>query len=317
MYQMRTDLALEAREKFEQDNVEIKGVRLEKEQISPELFLTKLVIETENGAKVMGKPKGKYYTLEAPNLLDLGEVEAKQIAVHVSRVIRDILPDLSENASILVAGLGNREVTPDSLGPNVVDQMVITRHLIQEFGDYIFCFEHNRKISGIIPGVMAQTGMETEEIIRGVIQETHPDCLVVIDALAARSTKRLNRTIQITDAGIHPGSGVGNNRNAINQKSMGIPVVAIGIPTVVDAASIVTDAMSEMIQAMADSDYLRQLGCSLDTLDDYEKQELIRDMISPQLNAFYVTPKDIDEAIGQISSIVSEAINLSILGNEA
>ena len=231
MYEIRTDLALEAREKFEEDNVEIKRVVLEEKRAGKDMLISKVVIETENGAKSMGKPKGTYVTLEAPNMMEEDEEYHKEISVELARIIRELVPLEQKDMSLLVVGLGNREVTPDALGPNVVDQLFVTRHMIREFGTYALGEEHTNQISGIVPGVMAQTGMESLEIVQGVAKETKPDCIFVIDALAARSVKRLNRTIQITDAGINPGSGVGNHRNGINRESIGVPVIAIGVPT--------------------------------------------------------------------------------------
>jgi spore protease len=317
MYQVRTDLALEAKEKFEEDNVEVKGVRLEKETVSKDIEITRVVIETENGAKIMGKPKGTYITLEAPNMMEEDEGYHREISTQIAKLVGQLIPIDKEDISVLVVGLGNREVTPDALGPNVVDNMMITRHIIKEFGKYALGKNHTQKISGIVPGVMAQTGMESEEIIKGVIEQTSPDYIVAIDALAARSTKRLNRTIQITDTGINPGSGVGNHRHAINQESMGIPVIAIGIPTVVDAATIVTDTMSDLISAMAESSRLKGLGGTLETLDEMEKYELIRELLSPHLNAFFVTPKDIDESVKRLSYTISEGLNMTFSRKQA
>ncbi len=317
MYQVRTDLALETKEKFEQDNVEVKGVRLEKEKVAGDIEITRVVIETENGAKAMGKPKGTYITLEAPNMIEEDDGYHREISEQISKLIGELIPMEKEDLSVLVVGLGNREVTPDALGPNVVDNMMITRHIIKEFGKYALGKNHTQRISGLVPGVMAQTGMESEEIIKGVIEETSPDYIIVIDALAARSTKRLNRTIQITDTGINPGSGVGNHRHAINKESMGIPVIAIGIPTVVDAATIVTDTMSDLISAMAESSRLKGLGGTLETLDEMEKYELIRELLSPHLNAFFVTPKDIDEAIKRLSYTISEGLNMTFSKKQA
>ena len=221
MFQVRTDLALESKEKFEEDHAQIKGVRVEKQQISSELSISSVYIETENGAKSMGKPKGTYITIEALNMMEEDEDYHREISIQLAKTIRKLIKPESdlEKMSVLVVGLGNREVTPDALGPNVVDNMMITRHIIKEYGKYAFGNKNTCMISSIVPGVMAQTGMETSEIISGVIGETKPDILIVIDALAARSVKRLNRTIQITDTGINPGSGVGNHRNAINEES--------------------------------------------------------------------------------------------------
>lgn len=314
-FQVRTDLALETREKFEEDNVEIKGVRVEEEIIpESEIKITNVFIETENGAKIMGKPKGSYITLEAPNMSEQDEDYHREISTQLAKVLERLLPKKETPVAVLVAGLGNREVTPDALGPRVVDNMMITRHIIREFGKYAFGEEETNQISGIVPGVMAQTGMESMEILKGIIRETKPDCIIAIDALAARSTKRLGRTIQVTDTGINPGSGVGNHRHGLSLESLGVPVIAIGIPTVVDAATIVSDTMSNLIQAMAGSVHLKSLGSSLDSLNEAEKQDLIRELLSPSLNTMFVTPKDIDESIKRLSFTVSEGLNIALGG---
>lgn len=312
-FQVRTDLALETREKFEEDHVEIKGVRVEEELVEEsEIKITNVFIETENGAKAMGKPKGSYITLEAPNMSEHDEDYHREVSVQLAKVLGKLLPRKEKPVSVLVAGLGNREVTPDALGPRVVDNMMITRHIIREFGKYAFGEEETNQISGIVPGVMAQTGMESTEILKGIIKETRPDCIIAIDALAARSTKRLGRTIQVTDTGINPGSGVGNHRHGLSEESLGVPVIAIGIPTVVDAATIVSDTMSNLIQAMSQSSCLKSLGSSLDSLNESEKQDLIRELLSPNLNTMFVTPKDIDESIKRLSFTVSEGVNLAL-----
>ena len=208
-----------------------------------------------------------------------------------------------------MAGLGNRKVTPDALGPYVVDNLKITRHVIKEYGKYAMGEENINAVSAVAPGVMGQTGMETLEILQGIVRETKPDVLVVIDALAARNSKRLNRTIQISDTGIYPGSGVGNHRNAITEETMGIPVIAIGVPTVVDAATIVNDTMENLIAALESSDTLRGVGVVMQGYNAAEKYELVKELISPHLNGLFVTPKDIDDTLKRISYTVSEALN--------
>lgn len=311
-FQVRTDLALETREKFEEDHVEIKGVRLEEEyRKEKEIKITTMVIETENGAKAMGKPKGTYITLEAENMDCQDEDYHREISMELAGIVKRLLPQKEEALSVLVAGLGNREVTPDALGPRVVDNMMITRHVLKEFGKYAFGEEEVNAVSGIVPGVMAQTGMESQEIIRGVIEETKPDVMIAIDALAARSTRRLSRTIQITDTGINPGSGVGNHRHGLSKGTLGIPVIAIGVPTVVDAATIVSDTMQTLIQAMEEHSHLNTLSTGLNALNDMEKYELIRELLSPQLNTMFVTPKDIDESIKRLSFTLSEGLNIA------
>ncbi len=311
-FQVRTDLALETREKFQEDNVEIKGVRVEEENRRElEIKITTMAIETENGAKAMGKPKGTYITLEAANMDSQDEDYHREISVELARLVKRLLPKKEGPISALVAGLGNREVTPDALGPRVVDNMMITRHILKEFGKYAYGEEEVNAVSGIVPGVMGQTGMESQEIIRGVIEETQPDVMVAIDALAARSTRRLGRTIQITDTGINPGSGVGNHRHGLSERTLGIPVIAIGVPTVVDAATIVSDTMHTLVQAMEEHSRLQALSTGLNALNDMEKYELIRELLSPQLNTMFVTPKDIDESVKRLSYTLSEGLNIA------
>lgn len=311
MYQVRTDLALEAREKFKDDNVEVKGVTVKEDRVGDNMKVTKVSIETENGAKAMGKPKGNYITLEAPDMADSDEDYHREISEQLAKILKELMPIEKQELSALVVGLGNREVTPDALGPRVVDNMMITRHIIRKFGKYAFGLTRNHQISGIVPGVMAQTGMETLEIIKGVLDETKPDYIIAIDALAARSTKRLSRTIQITDTGISPGSGVGNHRHALNEESMGVPVIAIGIPTVVDAVTIVSDTMNSLVSAMEQTRRLEDLGKSISRLEEAEKYELIRELLAPNLNAMFVTPKDIDESVKRLSFTISEGINMA------
>ncbi|MBD5475310.1 MAG: GPR endopeptidase [Lachnospiraceae bacterium] len=280
---VRTDLALEARESIEDKAEGLHGVTVEEHYDEAcDVHITKVVVETKNGAKMLGKPMGVYITLEAPAMTEPEEDYHQEISEILAQEIRDILPEPDREQSILVVGLGNREVTADSLGPNVVDNLFINRHIVREYGKVAYNRSKMHQVSSLIPGVMAKTGMESAEIIKGVIGETKPDMVIVIDALAARSTKRLNRTIQITNTGIHPGSGVGNHRNAITQESLHVPVLALGVPTVVDAATIVGDAMGE------------------------------RPVALKELNNMYVTTKDVDQQIQQISHILCDGINKAL-----
>lgn len=299
-YNVRTDLALEQRERFASDQVEISGVSVEEMYDETcEVRVTTVRIETENGAAVMGKPVGNYITLEAPKMAEADEGYHGEISEKLKEVLEDCLPEREGRQSILIIGLGNRNVTPDALGPFVVDHLDITRHLVKEYGKYALDGETDRIISAVVPGVMGQTGMETVEIVRGIVEETEPDLVVAIDALAARSVKRLNRTIQIADTGIAPGSGVGNHRNAITKETVGVPVIAIGVPTVVDAATIVGDSIEEYVAKCRDEG-MRE-----------NKEELI----PPYLYGMFVTPKDIDETIERTSYTISEALNALAAGH--
>lgn len=310
-YSIRTDLALEDKERFESDNVEVQGVSLKEDYDEErEIKVTTVKIETENGAKVMRKPVGTYITMEAPNMAVPDEDYHDEISKELAKFLARFIKKDKEDFSILVVGLGNRKVTPDALGPYVVDNLNITRHIVMEYGKYAMGEEDVRLVSAIVPGVMAQTGMETVEIIKGIVRETKPDMMIAIDALAARSSKRLNRTIQITDTGINPGSGVGNHRNAITKDTVGIPVLAIGVPTVVDAATIVNDTMENLILALESSETLRGVGVVMQGYNAAEKYELVKELISPHLNGLFVTPKDIDETVKRISYTISEALNM-------
>lgn len=320
-YKIRTDLAMEQKERFESDHVEVSGVVLEEEyDEEKEIKITTVRIETENGAKAMGKPVGTYLTLEAPNMAAADEGYHREISETLAGFLEKYMKDTEENQekgySVLVVGLGNREVTPDALGPYVVDQLNVTRHIVQEYGRYAVGKGGSRIVSAIVPGVMAQTGMESAEIIRGIVNETTPDLIMVIDALAARSTKRLNRTIQISDAGICPGAGVGNHRSEITKDTMGIPVIAIGVPTVVDAATIVNDTMENFITALETSETLKGVGVVLQGYNSAEKYELVKELIAPHLNGMFVTPKDIDDTVRRISYTISEAMNMLFAGKE-
>ncbi len=291
----RTDLALEVRETFEEDNVEIQGVILKEDyDKKKDIRVTTVTIEDQKGADAMGKPIGTYITIEAPKLVEEDESFHEPITREIAKYIRKLAGDV-ENREILVAGLGNREVTPDALGPQVVDNLFITRHLIKEFGsDYLE--DHKMgNISAISPGVMAQTGMEASEVLRGIIRETMPKLVIVIDALAARSVHRLNTTVQITDTGISPGSGVGNNRKALNKESLGVDVIALGVPTVVDAATIVSDTMEQ---------YMAKQGFA-----DREIHQFMSELNEETMGNMFVTPKNIDESIKRISYTISEALN--------
>ena len=242
----------------------------------------------------MGRPQGHYITIEAPGLSmsdgDYHREISEKLALHLKKLIH-----LEREQSILVVGLGNSAITADSLGPHVVDNLYITRHMIREYGLKSMGKERMHRVSGIIPGVMAQTGMETSEIVQGIVAETKPDVVIAIDALAARSTRRLNRTIQITDTGINPGSGVGNHRVGLTEENLQVKVIGIGVPTVVDAATIVRDSMAHL----------------LDALEETEQKEFLEEMISPHLHTMFVTPRDVDETVKYLSYTISEGLNIA------
>lgn len=219
--------------------------------------------------------------------------------------------------SILVAGLGNRQVTPDSLGPRVVDGLSMNRHLRTEpgrrNGTYLYTAEKAGRtvhpvLSGIHPGVMAQTGMETAEIVRGVVRESRPDLVIAVDALAARNVHRLASTIQLTDTGIRPGSGVGNHRRGMTRENLGVPVIAIGVPTVVGAAAIVHGTVNALVRTLTASKEGSRYGEYIRELDSDSQYELIRELLEPEFGAMFVTPQDMDERICKLSAAIAEGI---------
>ena len=313
---VRTDLALEERERFPGDGGEVAGVRLrEWEKEKAGLRLTEVVITNEKGARSMGKPVGTYLTLEAPGLAKKDEDYHKEVVGELSVQLRSLFgrhgigTKEGKAPAVLVVGLGNMEATPDSLGPRVLENLQMTRQLTFEYGAD-FCAGHGYPVlSGITPGVMAQTGMETAEIIRGIVKETKPEAVLAIDALAARSVHRLGVTIQLSDTGIHPGSGVGNHRNSLTEETLGAPVFALGVPTVVGAAAIVHDTVGAMTEVLKREKATAGFGTAIDQMEPEEQYELIRELLEPQFGPMYVTPHNIDEQVRMLSFLISEAIH--------
>ncbi len=296
--QVRTDLALESRENIPEAEERDRGIRVEEYELEGEdILVTKVMIDTKNASKLMGKPIGCYVTIEAPTMAEPDEDFHQEVSECLRKELLGMLPEAGEERSYLIVGLGNRAVTADALGPFVLDNLYINRHLVKEYGKAAFASDN--LVSSIEPGVMAQTGMETTEIIKGVIEETHPDCVIAVDALAARSIKRLSRTVQLSSTGIWPGSGVGNYRHALTQETLGVPVIGIGVPTVVDAATIVGDALDKLIHENEEYEQLRYQGKHRSSF--------------AELNNMYMTGKDIDAIVKRVSYTVSEGINRALV----
>lgn len=293
-----TDLAMEERERFQGTEKEISGVVVEElKEKRADMKVTKVEINTPEAAAVMKKPMGIYITLEAEELSeesDQFDLFAEILADYIERLIP------KQTKRILAVGLGNREMTADALGPNTVNQLWITRHYSKQ----------GEGLSSVIPGVMAKTGMETATIIKGITQETKPELIIVIDALAARSANRLGTTIQLTDTGIQPGSGVGNHRDGINQESLGIPVIAIGIPTVVKTESILKDSWNYMKHQLMEKEQTKELGQKMQELTQEEWKEVAATV--QKAGCMYVMPRDMDERVVRLSHILSEGINLAV-----
>lgn len=314
-FEARTDLALEEKERFPGDGGEIQGVELrEWNRENGAIRITEVVIKNRQGAADMGKPVGTYLTLEAPVLARKDENGRKAVVRELADQLRllfqrsGLCGDRGTMPPVLVVGLGNPDATPDALGPRVLDQLRMTRHLYLEYGKEFTEDNGLPVLSGITPGVMAQTGMETAEILRGIIRETSPAAVLAVDALAARSVHRLGVTIQLADTGIHPGSGVGNHRNSLTKESLGVPVFALGVPTVVAAAAVVHDTVDAMVEVLESGSATRQYGTFMEGLRPEEQYELIREILEPRFGPMYVTPHDIDERVEMLSGTISEAI---------
>lgn len=294
---MYTDLAVEIQEECSGRQGEIPGVVLEQyEEDGKGIRVTKIQIQTADGAKRMGRPIGNYMTLESADKEHSDEHSDKNLSGTklpdtnlLASYINGLLP--SSAHSFLIVGLGNANMTADALGPLTIKKMAQSG-----MASYT---------SMIVPGVFAQTGMESCEIIQGIVQQTSPDCIITIDALAARSAFRLGTTVQLTDTGIRPGSGVGNARKGITKENMKIPVIAIGIPTVVSAAAIVSDAMDSLKQI----GYNETILGSIAMLDKEEYYQLISEVFAPELGSLFVMPKNLDEELDTMSSLLAASLS--------
>ncbi len=308
----RTDLAIETRESFPEDNVEIEGVVLNDKLLQKgRIRVSTVNILNEKGAELMGKPAGNYVTIEfTDKSMYMDDKDTKKFEDKVIKEICDIITDMTNSGrktdtepaaednkgekkteTYMAVGLGNRFATPDALGPVVMEKIMVNRHMVCEFGSEIL--GNNKVVCAITPGVMAQTGMDTYEVLCGLVENIKPDFILAIDALASRSIGRLCRTIQITDTGISPGAGIGNNRH--NEETMNVPVIAIGVPTVVDAAVIVSGCMEETLSKQGFS--------------DNEIQIFLESIAGNSTKNLFVTPKDIDEQVRWIGKLVSRGIN--------
>ncbi len=306
----RTDLALERRDIFKKSNnlERIDGIDTEEKIIDKNLKVSKVKITNSNGEQAIGKPIGDYITIDIKNLKIAEEEEIQKSAEILSDELKLIIDKhINYKDEILVAGLGNSYVTPDSLGPKVVNDIDVTRHIIKYMPQYID--ENARAISALSPGVLGTTGIETLEVLEGVIDKIKPKMLIVIDALASRSIERISSTIQLSDTGIVPGAGVGNTRKELSKKTLGIPVIAIGIPTVVESAVLVNDCLDLFIEKLQEEAKSNEYLNSLKEQDNYEE---IKEALNPYDYNMIVTPKEIDELIKNMASIVARGINLSV-----
>lgn len=349
-YQVRTDLALEAHKMAvdaQEEETSIKGVRLEEVEENG-IIVTKVYVE-EEGAKAIGKLPGRYLTIEAQGLRKKDTEFQNRVTTILANEFHHFLGEvgIDVDASCLVIGLGNRDVTPDALGPIVCENMMVTKHLFELAPENVD--EGFRAVSAVIPGVLGVTGLETSDIVKGIIAQTKPDFVIAIDALASRSIERVNTTIQISDTGINPGSGIGNKRKAISKETLGVPVIAIGVPTVVDAVSIVSDSIDFVMghlgkemkdqregtnarrslapgaqgfnlgqparfnpEHLPDTEGRKTIMGLVGALEDHEKRQLIHEVLRPLGHQLIVTPKEVDTFIEDMSNIIANGLNASL-----
>lgn len=301
----RTDLAVEAREQIVgSTGREVPGLNVENEQ-RDERMITRVNIASDEAIKIIGKPAGMYITVEAPGLRYKNTVLAGKVMNDVAQELAGLLK-VPPQATILVVGLGNWNVTPDALGPRVIDKVVVTRHLESMLSPELK--GGVRLVCALAPGVLGLTGMETAEIIQGVVHEIHPQTVIAVDALAAAASERLATTIQLSTAGIHPGSGVGNKRFGLTQKSLGIPVIAIGVPTVVHASTIAADTIRLLEEHATFARYFKSLAA----LTDQDQHTLIRQVLPELMGDLMVTPKEVDRMVDDIANVVAGAINQAL-----
>lgn len=287
MLKRRTDLAVEATQLLQEqagETTQLRGVQA-RDSVREGYKVTTVRILDESGAQALGKPVGTYITVELDGLLRREEDAFPRAARALAAELRGLL-DLKEGDAVLVAGLGNRAITPDGIGPKAADYTLVTRHLVEQVPEQFGAF---RPVSALAAGVLGTTGMESGELISAVVEKTRPACVLAVDALASRSLRRVGRTVQLSDTGIVPGSGVGNHRMALNRETLGVPVIAIGVPTVVDAATLACDLLSEAGREDLDPAALSGAGENL-----------------------IVTPREVDTQVGDLAKVIGYGIDLAL-----
>lgn len=305
----RTDLALEESESLNKEERDSSGIITKISRLE-NIKITEVKITNKKASETVGKPVGRYVTVESAQM-KLKDSESHEKIVDVfSKIVRK-LSKIKPEDTVLVIGLGNWNITPDALGPKVVGKMLVTRNMEEFLGknEGEIC-----SVAALSPGVMGITGIETAEIVKSLVKSVKPDLVIAVDALAARRLSRINAAIQITDTGICPGSGVGNRREALDEKSLGVPVIAVGVPTVVDGATLVNDSMDRILEDVSERcDKKHKLFFeTLMSLKNEEKYALIKELLEPYEENMFVTPKSVDADINRISTIIAKGLNIAL-----
>ena len=310
MYNFRTDLALERRDIYQKANKlnQIDGVESTEEEINDNIKVSRVKITNSKGEEALGKPIGTYVTIDVKKLKMAGEEEIQKTSEVLTDELKKIVEmHVNNQEDILIVGLGNIYVTPDALGPKVINEIDVTRHIIKYLPQYVD--EGTRPVSSSYPWFLGTTVIETVEILKGIVENIHPKLLIVIDALASRSIERISSTIQISDTGIVPGAGVGNTREEISENSLGIPVVSIGIPTVVELATLVSDGIDIFIDRLQEKAESNEY---LNKLQQNDKYEEVKEALNVGDYNMIVTPKEIDDLIENMKDIVARGINFAV-----
>ncbi|MBQ4076055.1 MAG: GPR endopeptidase [Clostridia bacterium] len=290
--QIRTDLAMESRE-FLNKKSGVSSYIFQHGKIE-EIHVH---VETKEAAKILMKDCGKYITLTYPNLLYQETGERKELVRILAETIRHMIP---AEGDILIIGLGNRHITADALGSRVLDHLMVTRHMSEIAMPGLK--GKLRSVCAVAPGVLGITGIETAEMVHGIVEKIHPSAVIAIDALAARECSRICSTIQITDTGIRPGSGVGNHRQGLNRETLGVPVIAIGVPMVVYASVIARDALAMMMKDIGMNEDEHQSAIDV----------LIRRVADDGMGDLVVTPREVDDLVGRVGRIIADGINKAL-----
>ncbi|CAM4321850.1 GPR endopeptidase [Paenibacillus phoenicis] len=316
-YSVRTDLAVESKEMAETiHGGPVPGLN---EQVEEQdgIKITRLDVTDEAASRQIGRIQGHYVTLEVPGLRNQDTELQEKVAAAFAKEFTAFLNKIGvgPEAKTLIVGLGNWNVTPDALGPLVVENVMVTRHYFELTPDQVA--PGYREVSAIAPGVLGITGIESSEVVQGIVDRTKPDLIIAIDALASRSLERVNTTIQIADIGIHPGSGIGNKRRGLTKEILGVPCIAIGVPTVCYASTIVNnvlDLMKNHFNQESDDGKAptKQIMGMLNDLSENERLGLVKEVLEPLGHDLIVTPKEIDEFIEDVANVIASGLNISL-----
>ncbi|WCF09960.1 GPR endopeptidase [Paenibacillus thiaminolyticus] len=312
-YSVRTDLALESREMASPDQaVSIPGVEEHVEE-DRGVKITRIHVQTEEGSRAIGRMPGRYITFEVPGLRRKDSNLQDRVATSFAQLFASFLEEIGigTSAKVLIVGLGNWNVTPDALGPLVVENVLVTRHYFEIMPDQVS--PGYREVSAVAPGVLGVTGIESSDIVQGIVDRIRPDLIIAIDALASKALERVNTTIQIADIGIHPGSGIGNKRRGLTREILGVPCIAIGVPTVCYASTIVNNTFEMMREHFKqETNQTRQILGILDEIGEQDRLMLVKEVLEPLGHDLIVTPKEVDEFMEDMANIIASGLNAAL-----